>query len=639
MDITPAQFDPVGQQSSASAKDITPAQFDPIEQPVSEALKPTTFLNEATRPLRTVGEQIYQGGKAAFAPQYTEPNTIDKLIGSLGLISPEQSQKYISTPASQLMGLVQMLGAVPTAVGKEVGIATDRASNMLGLPESPTRTSSMNVLGAALTPAGIANAPLNVARSIIRAPFGAATNAITRSEAASAGNQALNASRQAEYEAALGSQAGQLPIATATAEGKATALTAAQQARMNAEIQLRQATAQLDNVTNRIAQRQGIAVTSPFQQTLAAPVTNEQAYSFLKAVRPEAIPSIKLTKLEAKAQEILHDFENVPKALQPSKVVKTAEQLLPEEAGMTETLGGVPTDLNSLTDLQKQAFAPLLKTIQAHNAVGGIALDKMQPFKEAMGQLTQATGARKLGSQLYRSFMDDLRTAAETSPAAAQALRANTVAAQNFAARDIADAVTYSGSLVDKAGRIQIKPGSLMKAVSRDELLSGLPPAKQKEFADTIEEVFRANRNIEQATSASKEATARVKELSKPGMRMKNPELLPEIVSPSHFKKLAMKENVGVRRLIGSAAGATGGAMAAHGFGLPPFMGYASGSAIGYGVANKLAQGIFEATLRPGGSPFVRALFRDMPPMASDVAKLAAITNFLASQQGQEGMQ
>ena len=389
-------------------------------------------------------------------------------------------------------------------------------------------------------------------------------------------------------------------------------------ARARAHVELVQATTDLDNITNELAVRQGLQVTSPFAKTLAAPVTDREAYSFVQAVKPSALPSIPLNNLQAKAQEIIDRMSGVPKPVQPSKVVGTAKALIPEDTTQ-QNIGGTMTDLSELSDLQKQAYAPLLKLIESHNKAGGLALDKLQDFKTAMGTLTQATSssARRLGSQLYRSFMDDIRESAKTSPAARQYLIANEKSAQNHAAADIADAITLNGTKRTPTGKLVIQPGAITKAIEKDELMSGLPADKRQRLIDTIETVFQANRRVEEAEAGVKAAKP-----SKPAAERPTGE------------KLISKYQPGVMlKTLGRTAGAAAGMAGASSLGGVGMMGGAYlGDKAGQALAAKFPQMIFRAALTEPGTAFVKQLFAQGPPMFGDTAKAVALQNFLQAQ-------
>jgi hypothetical protein len=594
---------------------------------ISKGLQPTTAMEELTRPLRTIGREIYEGGKAAFAPKYSEPNWFDRLMAQTAGGAPaaaEASQKYISTPASQVMGLLRALvGGVPAAGGEELGILNQRLRSGMGLEQNPEGDLLMNLVGAAATPTSAVNLPLRAATSLTRSTLRPAMRSITQAETQGAENVMRNVRTAREAETAMAEKI----TTTGKAETeRAAAIAAAEAKRVEAYNHLAQATAQLDIATAQVARRQGIAVTSPFGASLAAPVTNEQAYSFLKALKPGAIPSIPLTNLQKTAEEIIEQFEGIPKPLIPSKGVKTARELTGEDI-TTQLLGGIQVD--DLTVAQKSAYAPLLETIKQHNNLGGLAIDKLQQFKQSIGELTKVTGSATLGRRLYRGLMDDLREAAKTNPGAAQALRANTIAGQNLAARDIADAVTYNGTLVDKFGRLRIQSNTLRKKLDTDELLQQLPEAKRKEVVDTLEEIFRANKRIETAEGGVATAEAGVKAATKlrvpKNIVAKQPADLPEIISPIAPKAGFVSRTLG--RGIGAATGGTLGAMTGV-----PYGGYAgayAGAKLGAQGADQLPQLIFQAALKPGGREFLKTMFADMPPMLGDIGKAAAISNFL----------
>jgi hypothetical protein len=392
-------------------------------------------------------------------------------------------------------------------------------------------------------------------------------------------------------------------------------------ARARAHVELVKATTDLDNITNELAVRQGMQVVSPFAKTLAAPVTDREAYSFLKAVQPSALPSVPLNNLQTKAQEIIDRMTGVPKSIQPGKVVGTAKDLATKDQmdPTKQNVGGTTTNLNELSDLQKEAFAPLLKLIESHNKAGGIALDKLQDFKTAMGTLTQATSgsARRLGSQLYRSFMDDIRETAKTSPAAQQYLVANAKSAQNHAAIDIADAITLNGTQRTATGKLVIKPGAIAKAIEKDELMAGLPADKRQRLIDTIEEVFQANRRVEEA-----EAGVKATKPSKPAAERPT------------GKKLVSKYQPGLMlKTAGRTAGAAiGGAAAGSLGGVGVLGGMYLGDKAGQAAAAKFPQMIFRAALTEPGTAFIKQLFAQRPPMFGDTARATALQNFLQAQ-------
>ena len=589
--------------------EISGAGFD--EQPLVEtpkSLQPTSLAEEASRPFRTVGREIYEGGKAAFAPEYNQPNTFDKFLSNaVAFGAPsvaEASQKYISTPVSQVMGLLRALGSVPTAIGEEASILGQRVRGGLGMEQSPTQDLALQIAGAMATPAGMANLPLRAVTAASRATLRPAMRSVAQAERQGLENAMLNVRGAREAEAVGAEQA--------------AAATATEARRAAAHANLARATADLDTATAKVAQRQGIAVTSPFATSLAAPVTNEQAFSFLKALKPGAVPSIPLKNLQQTAEDIIAQFEGIPKPLLPGKPLKTAQALAGTEEA-TQMLGGVP--VSDLTAAQKSAWAPLLETIKSHNDLGGLSLDKLAQFKKSLGELTQVTGSATLGRRLYRGLMDDLRDSAKTNPGAAQALRANTIASQNLAARDIADAVTYNGTLVDKFGRLQIQANTLRKKLDADELLQQLPEAKRKEVVDTLEEIFRARKQVETATEEVAAAGKAVRKAKTP----KYPQDLPEIISPTSPKGGFVTRTIG--RGVGAATGGVLGAVTGVSYG--GYAGAYAGAKLGAQGAEVLPQLIFQAVLKPGGTQFLKTLFADIPPMAGDLGKAAALTNFI----------
>jgi hypothetical protein len=396
---------------------------------------------------------------------------------------------------------------------------------------------------------------------------------------------------------------------------QAAKIAEAKAAEASAHAELAASAAELDKATLNLAQRQGIQLTSPFGASLSNKLTNEQAFAFLGEV-PPGTAQLPLTNLQRAAESILSRFEPVPKALQPSKFMKTATEL----TGETPTLSGVP--VGDMTAQQKAAWAPLLDTIKGHNQVGGLDLTKLAQFKQSIGDLTRVTGSEHLGRQLYRGLMDDLRIAAKTDPVAAQALRANEIASQNLAAKDIADIVTMHGTQRTAAGKLVIKPNVIEKRVAEDELLKQLPPDQQKRFIDTINDVYRIKTRV--AT-----AEARVKTAAK-GVKAAGPEsTLPEIITPGQASKLG-----GVSRFVSAAAGAVAGGVAGSLVG-HPYVGAVGGAELGRHAGEQLSQLIFQIALKPRGQDFLKTLFADIPPVVGDAAKLAALQNFLASQGGQ----
>lgn len=601
--------------------------YEPEQAKTPRGLRPTSLGEEVVRPFTTVGREIFEGGKAAFAPEYSKPNAFDRLMAQTAFGAPraaELSQKYISTPASQVMGLLRALGSVPTAVGEELGILNQRLRSGMGLEQNPEGDRLLELTGAAATPSSLATLPIKAATAATRATFRPAQRAIQTAEREGVEASITNVSRARDVETAAAKATQETVEAEASRLAKVAAAEAKRQA---AYANLAKSTAQLDQATAKVAQRQGLTVTSPFGASLAAPITNEQAFSFLKALRPGAVPSIKLSNLQKSAEDIVEQFEGIPKPLAGGKAVKTAQALSGTDEAV-EMLGGVP--VADLTSAQKSAWAPLLETIKSHNDIGGLALDKLQQFKQSIGELTRITGSATLGRRLYRGLMDDLREAAKTNPGARQALQANTIASQNLAAADIADAVTFNGTLVDKFGRLRIQPNTIRKKLEADELLKQLPKAKQDEVVSTLEEIFRANVQVEQAQAVAKQADAGVKAASSirtpHGPRTKQVPLdLPEIISPKSPRGGFVVRTIG--RGVGAATGGTIGAATGV-----PYGGYAgayAGAKMGAEAANALPQMIFQAALKPGGREFLKTLFADLPPMAGDLGKLAAIQNFL----------
>ena len=514
---------------TVSLDELTGVKAAPAEQPSMM----DQLGSEIARPFRVMGRELAAGGKAAFAPEYNSAN-------------PSSFEKYVTTPGSQLLGAARMLGAPVTAFMVDPAERGIRAvGETLGLPEALTEVLSRTAgLGAGVVaPSSLANAiprTLQKAGQMLAAP----AKAVFETQRTNDMNQGINSLRHALVEG------GAAPV------DRTTAMAAAEAKRVAAQQELMSATAQLDNITGQIAQRQGIQIVSPFAKSLAAPVTDQQAYSFLKAVKPESMPSVRLNNLQSKAQEIIDRMSGVPKPIQPSKTVATAKALIPEDASQ-QMVGGTNVNLADLSDLQKQAYAPLLKLIESHNKAGGIALDKLQDFKTAMGTLTQATNsnASGLNRQLYRSFMDDIRETAKTSPAAQQFLIANTRSAQNHAAEDIANAISMHGTQRGSMGELVLKPGALSKAVDKDELLKGLPADKRQRFIDTIEDVFRVNKRVDRAETALKAAQAEAKAAGKPIPRMRD---LPEYTKPE-YKQGVVAKTMG--RMIGASTGMAIGGM------------------------------------------------------------------------------
>lgn len=535
------------------------------EQPFT----PPTYGGELLRPLQRTGEEFLAGARQAFAPQYSSEN-------------PSAVERYVTTPASQLMGALRMAVAPITGLMQE---PTERAARSVGqtlgipdpLNEIIARTAGLGA--GAMAPQGLVTAPLRLAQRGLQMFTNPARAAITSAEELSTANQVRNLASE---------MAGQ----------------------------------QAQQASSRIAQREvGGLITSPLAQSVRAPQTTEQAFSFMQQL-PEQAPQIAVPGLAKAANKITQRFENTIESLTP-RGAKTAEQLAGEitpgaaaaAAGNISPMPGVPP-LAQMTPQQQAIWGPIVNDLSKATS-GKLDLPTLQNVQQGIGLLTRNTDPRTAGfaKHLYRNLMDDVRTASATSPEAAQFYQATRVARQNFAAEDLADIITKNGTTIDSFGRLTVKPGSILKAIQKNDLLKDLPPEEAKRVSDALENAFHAQRNVRAAGAATRaESVAPV---------------------PPHGGAQGMLH--GAMSVKGVLAGLGSAALAEFlGTGIPHYYAFAAGNM----SAAALPRAIFRAAMTPQGRALLNILYRDVPPTVigpGAQTAVTALTNFLHAQDAQGG--
>jgi hypothetical protein len=255
-----------------------------------------------------------------------------------------------------------------------------------------------------------------------------------------------------------------------------------------------------------------------------------------------------------------------------------------------------------MSDTQRSVWEPVFKQMQA----GGAAptLDKVQRMSEGLVPLMNSTDARVSGAGrfLYKNLMDDVRAAATKGiPEAQQYLKATEVARQNYAAQELSDFMTNSGTRVNKLGNIEIQPEKLTQKLRQGEF-AGLRPEARTEIEAALNDVYNARKNIPEIYKAQNVG---------PKPKEPKPEsLMPEEITPKRESSLAGPLT------IGAAAKMVVGA---------PY--YAARAA-----ATVYNRAIFQAALNPTGRRLLRTLYSDLPPRVNDAARMGAVINFLRSQ-------
>lgn len=593
------------------AQSATPASGSLSAQLRSEGEQDTAsnIGRELLRPFKSTGNEIVQGFNQAFRPTYDQPNMFDRGVGAItgGLVSPEMSQKAISTPVSQITGLLRMLFPVVGAVANEADVGVNRAARFAGAPDQVADVAGKTAgLGAGF--AAPTTGPISLVQQLGQMLTRGGMAPIRAAEATNATNAGLNVGVDARNAAQQSDFLDALSRETAAAQDTA---------QVNRTANMRNAAAReaalrdVSTAEGRVAQMQGPNVMSPAAARLRNPLTNEQAYGFMN--EPTTVmPTIPLTHLEGAADNILAKLKGTPKALQPTKAKNVAEQLTTPDA-VGEAFG-------DMTPQQQRAWSAIKDQLQQSKQSGGLALDKVDEIANGLGQLTHSPDPRTSGlaKKMYKEMFNDIREAAKTDPVAAQYVAANRIARQNLAARDIADIVTFNGTKIDKLGRLTVDPGAILKAVQKNELLADLPPEQAREFVDTLDAVFRARSRVPAEQSVLPEIVPATKVRKPPTMEKSLPTNGEPSAPGGHVPYHSPK-----RLAMGLA-----GASAFHAMGLPAY----SGGLVGYAMAANYPRLIFTAARTRAGRQMLETLYKDMPPRVGDTAKFFALSNFLKSQ-------
>jgi hypothetical protein len=620
-----------------------------VEVDVPAGQNPATYLQHATHSIRSqmargdesdsfgnlMGEvgrvgknylgEMWEGAKGAFAPKYSEPNMFDRGVGAvLGDGAADASQKYISTPVSQIASLMRAIFPMVGTGMEEARVGGDRLTRSLGGSDNAGKVVGDSMAAGAGMVMPTSGGPLNLAAQLIKKLGAGGIKPVRAAEAEGQMNVHRNAFIDQRNDEAMSGWLDQISGQTSRAQARgeevvqgnrmAQSQSAERQAALQRQQQAEGRIASYDPATGR--------TTSPAADKLRNPVSNEEAYSFMNA--PEfKPPTIPLTKLEGMASEITAQFEGVPKSLSPSKTGKVAEELT-----AADPTGGA---WGQMEPAQRQQWAAIREKLQTSKSSGGMTLDKVHEMIKGLGELTHAPDPRTSGlaKKMYRETWDDVRNAAYEmdstgrvlkvkDQAAHQLVEANKIASQNLAARDIADKILFNGSKVDKLGRLQVDPGAILRAVQKDNLLAQIPAVERAEFIDTLNQVFRVRREVPAETAVRPE----IIKATKIGKGPKLESRLPETVAPqqpstaiSHWNPLRL------------AAGAVGHGGAAMG-GIPGYLGAMGG----YAAAAAYPRLIFSAAMTKPGRAFLNTLYKDAPPMLGETAKMTAISNFLIAQ-------
>lgn len=396
----------------------TPEPVQPEPQDYARSNDPT-MLGDIGHLLKTFYEDTKTGLKQAFAPEYTAPNRFDTAVGGALGVDPNTLQKYISTPASQVGGLMMALGGNALNAGfiEPARMGLSRLNRAAGGDESTDISGPASMALGLLAPQGIANAVPNLIAKTARG--------LTRS--------------------------GVVPFRNA-----------AKQSAMNTAINAQNADEAAGNI-NQLAQLQSGVVTrdptgkliSPAAEGLRKTPRGENVYAEfdkLKATETFALP-----RVGERVKAIQEQFgERVAPSLKPTAAVKAAQ-------GLEDVATPVGADAGS------KAFIELNPLLKFFEDVKTMPAGDFQTNMQGVGRLLHSSDSRvaKAANSIYAAGMEDLRQAG--TPASKALVKAMELHRQNASADELGRMMTSASvAKVGEGGRVVFDPAKLDSLLSRD---------------------------------------------------------------------------------------------------------------------------------------------------------------------------
>lgn len=601
-----------------------------------------------------VGSEVAEGLTQAFAPKYSEPNKFDQLMAKTAFGAPsaaEFSQKYISTPASQVVGAARAIGAPITGLLAEPArVGVTRVGQTVGAPEAVTDVAANTASGVMglLAPQGLANVIPNAFKSMARG-IASAGKPIVQAEKTAARNQALNMGREAEF---LDDFSNRTAASQRAAQDAESPLWGARMANEQARQQYAKAVAEREAALSSVGKAESQVakltpdgqVQSPLAEGVRATPQGANVYEKFNRIKNDV--NIELPGVSSKLDQLSQRFggAGVAESLKPRSISRATDELADATGGAGGPLmiGRRTFSEEDLARMNPNAVAQIRQGFsemqtdpalrQLHSAVqsggGKMSLADVQTNMQGLGQLTKSTDSRirSAAKDLYWKFIDDLDKAGDPGKTL---LAANATHRQNMAADDLAEVIASPRvTAIDELGNLVIKPQGLRNFLKQDtrkvELIRGsFQGGELAKVNETLDAVFKARRGVPDSPKAPKLFDEFLtKPIKQSAVKVDAPTRLPESITP--------QPNQGMKQSTRFAS-ASVVAGAAHAMGLPIPHAFSTAYAATY-IPQYWSKMIFKAASTDRGRTLLRGLFADSPPRIDDFRKMASVRQYLESE-------